>query len=444
MRFFLFGQGEGVRADSQAALWAAIGDGKVTDASISARQQGVKRGMTAKSAQALIPGLVLYPESEKTMVSQTMQKIWGALWKISPWLETISEDSFLLQIPSAYPPIREVRDLSLDIQKLLNKEQRFRLGLAENPFLARALVEWSRLERVPGATYLKVREQELLLSPSISKLGYISCNASGDSTASIRWIRSLPISALWPLPGAIQTTLLELGVRRLADLEELVNPRQLQQRFGTSALTWLEWLKQQPGGRVHVNYPPAQLVQIRQADAGEYLLPEHYPGLLDSMATTLARELERSGNGALQVGMVWETHERNESFEKISKRPIYQRELLLAQLTSGMESLPKEGVERLELYVRNIQPLTQIQMTFWCEEGAGQSLSRREQPKPGQFYLTVIQRGEEKQQRDIEKLIRQVNQKFPNGLKVGIRPTFRELRLNAVLQRNSSTLKRRR
>lgn len=440
MRFFLFGQGEGVRTDSQAVLWASVKDGKITDASISARKQGARPGMTAKAVQALVPGIVLHEESETSNPSETMKRIWEILWGVSPWLETVSEDAFLVQIPSARLPIREVRDLLLAIQKLLNEEQRFRLGLAENPFLARALVEWSRFERVPHAGYFKVRGQELLLSPGISEIR--GTGMANPCMVNTDWVRQLPISALWVLPAPTQITLWELGIRRLSDLET-VGLRQLQQRFGSTALMWLEWLNQHPGGRVNVNYPPAELFQSRQAEVGEQLPSAQYQGLLESMAQTLARELERSGTGARKVGIAWETpRDGRKQFEKVAKRLVYQPELLLAQVQSAIEVLPDEGTERLELYVKNLQPLSSVQLTFWREETKERLFTEhdteRERPGRERFRLAVRQR-EEKHAQELEKLLRQVNKKFPNGLQVGVRPSFRELRLQAVLQGNVST-----
>lgn len=455
MRFFLFGQGEGVRVDSPAVLWAAGQDGKITDASLSARKQGVRQGLTTKAAQALVPGIVLHELSEVEQPSKTMREIWQVLWGFSPWLETISEDAFLLQMPSVHPPLREVRDLILMMQKVLTKEQRFRLGLAENPFLAKVLVEWSRLERVPQAGYFKVREQELLLSPGLSEMCGSSHWKSGEvklsdellkelavstSAVSTDWVREVPVPALGVLPESIQTTLWELGIQRLGDLKK-VSPSLLQQRFGKAALLWLEWLHQRPGGRVNVNYPPAELVQTRRADVGERLLSKHYPALLESMANTLARELERSGTGALKIGVSWQTNQGKRHFERVAKRPVYQLGLLLAQLQPAMELLPAEGTSQLELYVKNLEPLTSVQLTFWCEETRGRLLTEGEQPGRTRFRTAVRQR-EEKLGQELEKLLHQVNQKFPNGLQVGVRPTFRELRLNAVLQVNGKTKRR--
>ncbi|OFW79088.1 MAG: hypothetical protein A2201_12910 [Alicyclobacillus sp. RIFOXYA1_FULL_53_8] len=433
MRFFLFGRGEGVRADCEASLWASIREDKVTDASISARKQGVHSGMKAKSAQALVPSLTLCEDSEREGPSELVKRVWQLLWTFSPWLETISDHSFLLQIPAAQPPLREVRDLMLRLQALFTTEQRFRLGLAENPFLAKSLVAWSGVERVRDASYFKVREQELLVSPGLSPWlkETLKSKPCENATVSTQWIRQMPLASLWLLPESTRFALWELGLRRLEDLET-VAPRTLQQRFGKPALTWLQWLNQSLGGRVSVNYPPEKFSRVWKTAIDERLLPEFYFLKLTSLTEVLARDLERTGTGALKVGMEWVTEEGKQCFERALKHPAYQLDFLLAQLQSGLELLPACGIEQLTVYAEHLQPLTPVQLSLWHEGESVRQIVARENLR--ERFGVEVRESEEKRKSEVEKLLHQVNHKFPNGLHIGVRPTFRELRLQAVVQ----------
>lgn len=431
MRFFLFGRGEGVRADCMASLWASVRDDKVTDASVSARKQGIRPGMKAKSAQALTPFLILCEDSEREGPSELVKRVWQLLWTFSPWLETISDHAFLLQIPGVQPPLREVRDLMLRLQALFTTEQRFRLGLAENPFLAKSLVAWSGMERVRDASYFKVREQELLVSPGLSPWvkETFERKQRENTTVSTQWVRQLPLASLWLLPESTRSALWELGLRRLEDLET-VAPQTLQQRFGKPALTWLQWLNQSPGGRVRVNYPPEKFACVWKSSVDERLLPEFYSLKLTSLTEALARDLERTGTGALKVGMEWLSEQGKQCFERAVKRPAYQLDFLLAQLQPGLELLPACGIEQLKVYVESLQPLTPVQLSLWHESENVTRTATCENQR--ERFGKGLQEREEKRKREVERLLHQVNHKFPNGLQIGVRPTFRELRLQAL------------
>jgi hypothetical protein len=192
MRFTLFGVGEGILTESTDPLWVCARENIVTDVSLSARALGIKGGWSVKSARAVVPQLAVYEEPDQT--SPIMEEVWRILWTCSPWLETVNKNAFYLQIPGKHPPIREVRDLLLSLDERLSVEQRFRVGLAESPDLARGLVEWSRLERIAGARYYKVGRQQWLLSPALA-----SVTSRKTRGSSANWIQSMPIQCHWKL-----------------------------------------------------------------------------------------------------------------------------------------------------------------------------------------------------------------------------------------------------
>lgn len=222
-----------------------------------------------KTAQALIPEIEIL--AEPVLPPPGVKLLWAILWKHSPWLEILDNHAFLLQISSQPSPFSEVRNIVQLINQQLSQEQRVRVGIAENPFLAQALVKWSYLEKVPGAVYRKVGRQHVVISPGITSTSVsessrrrsshlktrqeIAAEKPERGIVSTQWIEQLPIQALWKLSLQERTELLRLGIRRLGDLQ-MISTEDLMTRFGTSAIRWLEYNDQSPGGKVNVNYPP--------------------------------------------------------------------------------------------------------------------------------------------------------------------------------------------
>lgn len=408
VRFTLYGEAEGVLGSAKETHWATVAQGVVTDASVSARTQGVLPGISAKAAKALVPGIVL--EDEPDEPTSVMRAVWERLWASSPWLETVGERAFLLQIPGRTPPLREVRNLLLSLEEQLSEEQRIRAGLAENPFLARALVEWSRVERVPAALYYKVGRQQWLLSPSLAAW----LQKGGPYAPVGTWVHNLPLTALWTLPSESKDRLLKLGVSRLGQLEQIPKPH-LFRHFGKEVLLWLRMLDQEPGGTVRVNYPPLQRKKVWIAPLGEQVEVAHMEELLQSLTGELAVELQQAACGALNVRMDWESDVAEGSFERVTKKPAYTAEALQAALWPGLDAFRGSALRRLEVSVADIRPLQSVQSSFAIKNGA-------------------FVPSEEVSRNDLSRLLYHVNRKFPKGLQVGLRPTFRELRLNAVLQ----------
>jgi hypothetical protein len=439
MRYTLFGRGEGVRVDCDHPQWACVDGDRVSDATVSARLQGVRPGISAGAAQALVPGIVLCEDEPSS--SQTIETVWRMLWDHTPWLETVGKDSFILQVAGPRPPLREVRDILLRIDQELPVQSRFRVGFAETPRLARALVEWSECScgRIPGAGYYTVGRQQLIVSPGLAVHGTtrkpvlqrssqtrpVEARTAEERTTQTRaaeappWILNLPIQALWMLPQQTRDTLSRLGVHRLADLLTLPEA-DLINHFGRESLLWKQWFAESPPGRICVNYPPLQHRQVWQARAGETMHPGQLPELLKTLLTPIAVELNRAGAGALRLGLVWQSERGEARFERIAKAPVHRLDSLVAQLAEGVDACVRTavetgGLERMEVYVADLRPFASSQSAFVLKNG---------------LLLPATDVVKE----EVGELLTQVNGRFPDKLRLGMRGAFRELRWRAVAE----------
>lgn len=408
MRFCLFGHGEGVQSDCDQQLWATIWNKTVTDASISARKQGVRPGLREAAATALVPGITLCAKA--TQPTQVMQGVWNTLWAHTPWLETLQEDSFWVQLPGNLPSFTETRKILADLDQQLGEERRLRVGMAENPFLARALVAWSRVEKVQGALYRRVGRQQWIISPGLAN----RASPTFTSTARTQWIGQLPIQALWMLAPSTREALLRLGVTRLEGL--LIAPQaELVRHFGKEALLWARFVEQVPGGQLRVNYPPLDNREVWCAPTGESIPLNALADVLTMLVQPLASALERDGIGALQVGFQWVTDRGQGMYTRLSRRPLVQQLALLAQLGPGIQRCEGTYLERVEVFATDLRPLTAVQTSFVIHKGmlmASRSIERDE----------------------LRKVLQHVNHKYPRSLVLGARPRFRELRLEAISQ----------
>lgn len=401
VRYALFGRAEGIRCESTATYWASVQSETVTDATLSARAKGIRPGLSQRAAQALLPELEIHLEHDEPTAA--MQVLWHTLYSVSPWLETVGHDAFYLQIPGHAPPLREVRDLLHEIDTLWGTEQRVRVGLAETPFLARALVAWSELCRVPGALYRKAGRQQLIISPGLG-----AQRQAGEQG----WFVQLPVRAMWMLPEGERDRLLALGVRRWIDLQSIPF-KLLRRHFGKQAHLWLTDLTQLTRGDVHVNYPPTVHCASWTAGVGEDA-PSHQGSLiLTEVVSKLAADLRRTGIGALKLRLRWETEHQTEEVVRVMKQPVIRSDVILAQLQPALSGV-NGSLQKLEVFAEDIRPANTEQLLFTVH---------RNWLVPQQ----TIAQGE------VESVLRQVNRKYPRKLQIGLRPSFRDMRLQAVL-----------
>ncbi|SFU37713.1 hypothetical protein [Alicyclobacillus macrosporangiidus] len=439
MRFTLFGEVEGVLAESTAPLWASVGAGGVSDASLSARRQGVRPGMRPAEAQALVPGLVLCAEADRP--TTVMETVWARLWQCSPWLETVGKNAFYLQIPGQKPPIEEVRELLRALDGLLNEHQQLRTALAEHPLLARALLMASRHHKIPGVQSVRVGRQVWVISPGVRAWG---AHALGQGAETLKvkeppvntaWAGRLPIEALWPLPAATRVALRQLGVECWADLAA-VPAAQLKRRFGPDALAWRAWLTPAPGGAIAVNYPPASRRAAWRAPAGEAARGAAVEQVWEHLVRRLSEQLQRDGIGALKVGAVWEAGTEIGRWERPQRRPLHTPESLHAALAPGREAVDRmalAGLSGLEVYASDLRPLEAVQARlddFMRTGGAERARLRQ----PG---------GSAPRRRErmaaVKKVVHQINRKYPAAVRLGVTAGFRERRMQAVLDAAAPT-----
>ncbi|WP_067619400.1 Y-family DNA polymerase [Alicyclobacillus acidiphilus] len=404
MRYTLFGEGEGVTAEHTGPFVTVL-DNKVTDASISARTAGIRTGWSVQEAQSMLPGI--HVAAQPNTRTPAMEFVCQTLWRISPHVQAVDPNAFFVQIPDSIPPLSEVQSLLKVFDSGLNKEQRFRVGLAENPFLAQALVAWSRLERIPGAGCYRVGRQQLVVSP-----GILRC--SGQGKLDTGWISEFPLSMAWFMPMDVREQLRHLGIERLRDLI-WISDSLLLSHFGKQSLLWKNLQEQVPGGKIQSNYPPLERRVSWRAPVDEYAPVEAMERILESLASELCDELQRISAGALRLAMDWRTDEGGGTYERLAKKPIYQPLPMVVQLMEGWCQVYGERLESLDLYVSEVRPLDAVQSGFLLYENA--------------FYPLAPER-ERARLKDVHE---QLSRKFPN-LRMGTSLSFRERRLDIILR----------
>ncbi|MCY0874738.1 MAG: hypothetical protein OWT28_00410 [Firmicutes bacterium] len=392
MRYTLYGIGEGVRAQTDASLWASQQAGWITDASLSARKLAVQPPLPVKTALSLIPNLLLIEEKDEA--TRPVSRVWERLYQFSPWLQTAGWDAFYLQITGPTAPFAELREIVQALDHMLNVEQRFRIGFAENPFLARALVEWSRCGRIPGAVYRRFGRQQVIVSPALAK---------GQRD----WLAAMPLSPLWILPTKAKEQLLSLGIYTVADLLALPATL-LRRRFGKDALVWLQSLTRQ-SDRLTSNYPPEQRTASFCAEQAEALATTQIPHLLDSMTQELSEQMTREGVGAKQVTLYWLTADGVQGqYIRAAKHPIVHADFMFTQLLPACAQIARPVTE-LSIRLDEIRPLATEQLSFdLAEHAPGPPASQK--------------------QDTLTRALLQVNRKIPGGLALGMIPSYRELR----------------
>ncbi|WP_067924586.1 Y-family DNA polymerase [Alicyclobacillus shizuokensis] len=432
MRYTLFGLGEGVRIDEGPRLWASVERGRVSDASAAARKQGLRPGTPTATAKALVPGLALYEEPASP--SRMMEQVWSTLWGYTPWLETVGKDSFFIQVPGSVPPLQEIREIMQQLDTNLPEGSRFCMGLAETPKLARALVQWaaSRRREMPRISRTMGR-QRLWISPGLTGRRKISSERdgirhadSGDRPAAVHppaaapgWILALPVDAVWFLSSDVQAKLKEFGVFRLADLVALPDA-DIMRWFGRESLLWKQAFAEVPPGQIQVNYPPAIYSEEWESRVGETMPAEYIPKLVEALMAAVVDRLQKAGRTALRAGMVWKSTSSEGRFAQAAGRPLHRLSSWLAHLQEGVRRCREEaaragGIAYVEVYAADLQPLRVRQSRFTVKNG-----------------LLIPDRWEAG--RKIEHIMTQINGRFPDKLRIGVRGSLRELRWRMVAE----------
>lgn len=420
VRYTIFGIGEGIRCDLERQFWALHSTSDIiVDASVSARNKGVRPGMSKKAAKSLIPELELVLEEEH--VTGSLQKVLYRVSRYTPWIQKVNEDSFLFQIPGDRPPMKEVRRILEDMEQVLGPEQRLQIAMAETPYMARTIVEWSRVEKVPDVLYFRVDGDLWLISPSIAselhqKVGF----------SILGWLGELPIPAFWIAPPEARERLMSLGVHRLKELAHIPTSY-LERQFGKSALHWLAWLEQLPRGMVQINFPPDETIFEWMPDAGDEAPVQVLEEILSKLTGEMAEVLQQRRVGALRLTLQWETERSITKVERKFKQPVFENEVILSGILAELRN-ERDWAEKKEhesgVRVRQGRQLSRVCFT-----------ANRLQPLVSAQMQLPDSSSAQKQMvsTNLHRVVRHVNRKFPGGLQMGIHPTFRELRLQAVL-----------
>jgi len=406
MRFTSYCVGEGVRSVSTHVLWATHSTvGVVTDASITARARGVHPGLSTRAAKAMVPELECILETEE--LANVMDNVVQIIAAGTPWIERIESDTLYFQLPGKQPPMREVRSILASVDQLLSKEQCIRIGMAETPYLARTLVEWHRVERVPEALYWRVGRQTWLVSPGIAAMIH-----GKSQHPSLAWLSQLPILAFWRVPIEVRERLVSLGVYRLEGLRTIPQAY-LKRQFGLESLEWLEWLNRLPQGSIQINYPRQQSAVQWTSDIGEAAPVSAFHEILAGLAERLERLLLKQSMGALKLSLEWETERGIGCFQRAFKHPVVDKEALFSAVEA--ERVNGRRLGSVQLIAEDLQVLVAVQQRLpeWLVRSRGS-------------------RGMAKEVANLPRLVRHVNRKFPGALQMGIQPTFRELRLQAA------------
>ncbi|GLG00058.1 hypothetical protein Alches_00970 [Alicyclobacillus hesperidum subsp. aegles] len=403
MKFTLYGEGQGLSVDLDRPF-VTVTQNRVADVSISAKKAGVQIGCSVAQAKALIPGVHVVGSVGE---SRALTSVYQVLWDASPFVRTLPQQfAFFVQLPSGHPPLTEVRSICRRFDDVLSCEQRVRVGLAEHPFAAEALVCWSRIERVPNALYYRVGRQQLLISPAIARM-------LEGSEPIFDWTRGLPIAVVSAIPEPCRNELIHLGVHRLQDLDEITD-EMLVSRFGTEALSWRRIGKRIRYGLIVADAPPGEHLAIWRSPLGEPMPESGWDSVLELLAAQLCQRVVRSDSGIRRIALRWQTNAGSGEWIKTFKRPVYQAHTVVVQLQGWRDHALGCWLEEMELEAVDVQLLPTVQSGF---------LLFGEGDEP----VRVVAKTK------LQSVREQLVHKFPK-IQIGLVPDFRELRLAAVLR----------
>jgi len=409
LRYTLFAQCEGVLAQSSEHFWAVVQNGTVLDASVSARNQGIREGMTEKAARALAPSMDFHPFSPQlTTVMETLHNI---VKTYTPWLEVVDCRRFYAQIPVTEGAPREVRQILSDCHSALSDEQRICIGFAESKGAARALVEWHRIGRVPEMGVFAFKQQRLIVSPRIWRKG--QGFSSTSTTTTDRWLHQFPMTAMWVLPKSVRYDLLALGVKTFGQLQSIPDEN-LKVHFGKEIWQVKEMF--QSNAPIATGSPPVPetFSATWTAPAGEAATIAVLPQIAEGLMNKLCRSMFQWGLGTKRMETRWETEDKGvQVSSRVFGKVLSNREALAPPLLLELAKIREESICLLEISVRELCSVKGQQLQFTVKNNR---------------VLPIQYQSAER----LHDVLLHVNRKFPNKLKLGMKAGFRELRLEAM------------
>ncbi len=297
----------------------------------AARRAGLRPGMAAAQAMAMVPGLHLVPAEPEADAAALMRL---GLWclRYAPLVALDPPDGLLIDVAGAAHLIGGEAALVTDLAARLERTGLCaRLALADTPGGAWALARFG-----PGGIVPPGR-----LGPALSPL---------------------PVAAL-RLPPEIVSALREVGIERVGGLMQ--TPRApLRRRFGPEPLLRLDRaLGAEPEPLAFLIAP--DLPQAAARFAEPIGSPEVLERVVADLCARLVPDLERAGLGARRLDLVFRRVDRLDQAIRVGtargSRDAAHLARLLTERLSWID--PGFGIEEMTLTVSRTEPLAERQIT---------------------------------------------------------------------------------
>jgi protein ImuB len=296
-----------------------------------AAQSGLYPGMPVAQSQALVPGLTVL-EARPEDDTAALRRLAGWCLRYAPLAAAAPPDGVWIDVTgSAHLQGGETRLLRDLVSRLL--------GLG---FTARAAVA-----DTPGAAHAMARfgGHEVTVVPS-----------GGQEAALAR----LPLAAL-RLPEETLEGLRLMGIEQIGALAAL--PRApLVRRFGALMTTRLDQAFGRVAEAIEPEFPP-ELLQARLTFVEPLLTAEAFATVIDRLTTTVCADMERSGNGARRLDLLFERVDGTTQAIRIgTARASRDTRHLTRLLKERIERIdPGLGVEAMRLIVPRLDRLVPTQ-----------------------------------------------------------------------------------
>jgi protein ImuB len=296
-----------------------------------AAQYGLYPGMPVAQSQALVPDLtVLEAQSEDDTAA--LRRLAGWCLRYAPLTAAAPPDGVWIDVTgSAHLQGGETRLLRDLVSRLL----------------AQGFTAWAAVADTPGAAHAMARfgGHEVTVVPS-----------GGQEAALTR----LPLAAL-RLPEETLDGLRLMGLEQIGALAAL--PRApLVRRFGALVTTRLDQAFGRVAEAIEPEFPP-EVLQARLTFVEPLLTAEAFATVIDRLTTTVCADMERSGNGARRLDLLFERVDGTLQAIRIgTARASRDTRHLTRLLKERIERIdPGLGVEAMRLIVPRLDRLVPIQ-----------------------------------------------------------------------------------
>jgi protein ImuB len=294
-----------------------------------AAQSGLYPGMPVAQAQTLIPGLTVR-EAQPDDDAAALRRLSGWCLRYAPLTAAAPPDGVWIDVTGvAHLHGGEARLLRDMVHRL--RTHGARAAVADTPGAAHAVARFGP--------------------------DYITVVPPGEHTLS-----GLPLAAL-RLPGETLDGLRLMGIERIDALAAL--PRApLVRRFGALVATRLDQAFGRVAETIEPEFPP-ELIQARLTFVEPLLTAEAFSTVIDRLTLTLCSALERSGDGARRLDLLFERVDGTTQAIRIgTARASRDARHLSRLLRERLERVdPGLGVEAMRLVVQRAESLVPVQLT---------------------------------------------------------------------------------